>query len=569
MTSHPVTSYQAATLLVYSDSEAARRLSQPEFLAAWRTLLQKCPWSTALQTPEFVRTWYEHYRDTYRPLVLTRYAPGGEMDGLMALAVEHTSGKLTFAGANQAEYQVWLALPGEQTFITACLDRLRQLGFASLSFTYLPPATPLDWLKGDWQRRSTLRTVQRPLLAVDDIDAVKDSLSKKKNRRRLEKLQADGPMTFLKLRTGAELDPYYDEIIAFYDFRMGAVHGNCPFRDDSVKRDFYRALMSQDGLLHVTITKIGEKLIASHMGVRSGNELILGIVGHSPFMAIHSPGKLHILQLGLLLHEEGFSTLDLTPGGDAYKEDRATRYQDAHVLTIFLDDKALLRHRTATKLRSLARSAAAILRVDRKSISRWQSATRRPGRSLRSLLQVRVWGSTELRLYRAKANPPQDLNDSGVRRDYIADLLSYAPTGAHDASRQEFLSAALARIEAGGHTYSMAENGTLVSYAMLARADKTSIPELHQAQIFPPTALLIEELYARSSSQQQEFAQGLLVRISGDASASGAEFVYVAAPAKDVALLRTIENAGFEYEASVFRSARFGSVRVRLSQQKM
>jgi len=37
------------------------------------------------------------------------------MDGLMTLATERSSGKLTFAGAHQSEYNVWLALPGEQT----------------------------------------------------------------------------------------------------------------------------------------------------------------------------------------------------------------------------------------------------------------------------------------------------------------------------------------------------------------------------------------------------------------------------------------------------------------------
>jgi hypothetical protein len=157
-----------------------------------------------------------------------------------------------------------------------------------------------------------------------------------------------------------------------------------------------------------------------------------------------------------------------------------------------------------------------------------------------------------------------------VQRDHIADLLSYAPTDAHDASRQEFLSAALAGIEAGGHTYSVVENGALVSYAMLSHADKASLPELRQAQIFPPGALLIEGLYARSSPQRQQLAQELVVRIAGDASPiDAAEFVYVAVRADDAALLRSIESAGFEYQSSVFRSARFGSIKVRISQRKM
>jgi CelD/BcsL family acetyltransferase involved in cellulose biosynthesis len=564
MTSQPVATHQAATLLVHSDAEAGRTLARPEFRSSWRTLFEKCPWSTSLQSPEFACTWYESYGDLYQPLILVRYAPGGEMDGLLTLAVERASGRLTYAGANQSEYQVWLALPGEQTFVMECLQRLAQLGFPSLSFTYLPPGTPLEWLKSDWGSRSALRAVQRPLLTVDNIEAVQESLGKKKNRRRLEKLQADAPMTFLELRTVPDLDAYYDEIITFYDFRMGAIHGSSPFRDDPRKRSFYRELMAQGGLLHVTAMKIGDSLIAAHIGMRNKREVILGIVSHSPFLAMHSPGKLHILQLGLLLHEEGFTSLDLTPGGDAYKGDRATRYDEAHTLTVFLDRKALLQHRISTNVRSLAKASARVFGVERKKALRWTSAARNPVRSLRSFWKSGVWSLAEVRLYRARINTAEASGESPVRRDCLDDLLRYKPAGNRCLSKQTFLSIALAAAESGGHFYSLLEDELLVSYASLVRPISGELLERHPNFTFPPNTVVIQDIYTHPGHRRatQQLLGAILNSI---AQLHNAEFAYAATPAHDSAAIAAIETAGFEYQHTVVTKIRFGSRKVAVS----
>ena len=569
MTSQPVASCQAAPLLVYSGSEALPVIASPEFQAQWRALARNCPWGTALQTPEFACTWYQCYEEVYRPLILVRYAATGEMDGLMALATERAGGKLTFAGAHQAEYHVWLALPGEQTFIIEALRQLKQLGVSSLTFTYLPPGTPLEWLQDGWNRRSTLRAVRRPLLAVDNIEAVRDSLNKKKNRRRLEKLQAEGPLSFLELHTPDELDTYYDEIIDFCDFRTGAVHGSCPFREDPKKRAFYQALMAQEGLLHVTVMTLGRQLAAAHIGIRNKSEVILGIVGHSPFLAEHSPGKLHILQLGLLLHQEGFSSLDLTPGGDAYKDDRATRYDEAYVLSIFLDGKAWARHRMSSGIRSVAKRIAGILHLDNRKLSRGRSLASHPISSLRSLfrsIKDRIWSSTELRLYRAQTNPAPNSSDT-VRRDSLPDLLKYRPVDKSNPSRQNFFSGAMSRIESGDHSYSIVHDNALVSYAWITpRAGRSLLPEMQNAYKFPPNSAMLEQTWTHPSYRQQGFCSRVLKGILNDVASIGSiGFVYTAVPAGNRAALQLIEKAGFKYQNSIIREVRFGTARIRIA----
>jgi CelD/BcsL family acetyltransferase involved in cellulose biosynthesis len=578
MTSQSVASYQAATLLVHSDLEAQQLLASSEFLSQWTALAGKCPWGTALQSPDFACTWYRCYEDLYRPLILVRYAAGGKMDGLMALAIEKTTGNLRFAGGHQAEYHVWLALPGEQTFIVEALERLRKLGFPSLAFTYLPPATPLQWMGPDWSRKSALRKMQRPLLTVDDAGPVSESLAKKKNRRRLEKLQENGALSFLQLHTPEELDVYYDRIIELYDFRMGAIHGSCPFREDSRKRAFYRALMARHGLLHVTVTKIGDEVIGSHIGIRNKDEVILGIVGHSPFVAIHSPGKLHILQLGMLLHQEGFRNLDLTPGGDAYKEDRATRYEEAYALTIFFRWKALVLNRVTCYVRSSVKRLATALRIKPDALTDSLSAARKivrnPLRSLASffkLVRRRIWSSSEVRFYRMAVQDmaAQDVGrisgDSGVHRDSLQDLLCYAPEP-RGCSKQDFLSVALAKIDSGAHPYSVIRDHVLVNCGWLTcKIDKSFVTEVGCAYSFPPNSALIWDLYTAPLFREQNLCSTSLKQMLTDAaSIAGVEYIYIATFAGNQAARNAIEKIGFQYQNSVFCNVRFGSANYRV-----
>jgi CelD/BcsL family acetyltransferase involved in cellulose biosynthesis/GNAT superfamily N-acetyltransferase len=568
MSTQPVTCYPTS-VQVYSQTEAERLLESPEFQSQWRTLWRDCPWGTALQTPEFACTWYGCYKERYSPLILVRHATGGQMDGLLLLAVERSTGRLTFAGAHQSEYNVWLALPRDRGFISEALHGLSKLAFSSISFTYLPPGTPLDWLEPEWKTRSSVRVVRRPLLTVSNPDAMTESLTKKKNRRRLEKLLAGQSLEFAELQSSEELDLYYDEIIDFCDFRQGAVHGSCPFHDDPRKRGFYRALMEQRGLLHATVFKAGDRLLGAHIGIRNKDEVMLGIVAHSPFLAEHSPGKLHILQLGLMLHNQGFRQLDLTPGGDAYKDDRATEYDEAHALTVFLDGRALASHRMSGGLRRVSKAIARLLHLDRNRISRLSSLAKKamasPFRALRSLARLakrRVWSSTEMRFYRVEAAKVEPSDIKNARKDSLHDLLRYESADQGERSKQSFLSDAMTRIESGVHSYSVVRDNRLVHYGWLTeRSAQSFITEVQHPYQYPSNSAVMWDFYTHPAYRGQGLYSQSLKQIMSDAAANpGTDFIYIAVLADNVASRKAIERAGFTYHESILRKIRFAAV---------
>lgn len=158
----PAEACQLGKPLVYADPEGAQIVKSPEFQSEWKLLTNRGPWSTAFQTPEFACTWYLCYEEIYRPWLLVRYAARGEMEGLLAFGVDKTAGESSCAGAQQAEYRVWLEMSGGNDFVTEAPQRLRQLEFRRLDFTYLEDeVAPVTIENVGFQYQNSLETSAR------------------------------------------------------------------------------------------------------------------------------------------------------------------------------------------------------------------------------------------------------------------------------------------------------------------------------------------------------------------------------------------------------------------------
>jgi CelD/BcsL family acetyltransferase involved in cellulose biosynthesis/GNAT superfamily N-acetyltransferase len=553
-------------LIVYQDAEADGFLALPQVREAWIGLWDRCPWATGLQRPEFVCTWYRCYAERYRPLVVVRYGADGQLDGLVTLAVDRAGEELVFAGSYQAEYHTWLAPPGEQTFICAVLEEMQRRGFASLRFVYLPTGAPLDWLDDGWRQRSILEPVKKPLMDIGDGSEVRESLRKKSNKSRMNRLARNGPIEFVEVKTLEDFDRDYDQIILFNDFRQGAIHDVCPFADEPRKRNFFRELLAQPDFLHVTVMRAGGELVAAHIGFRSRLEVVLGIVCYSPFVAEHSPGKFHMLQLALLMRDEGFAAVDLTPGGDPYKDRFATRYEEAHLLTVFFNQSRAHKRRLAIALRSaLIRSAASLglgaekLRRGRSFLRRMIAHAANPARSARSFIRTRLWGTTEMRVYRMPAvQLPKGIEDAGIHRDSLADLLLHQRDPALPP-RGDILSSAMAAIEAGAHVYTSARDGRLASYGwLMPQAEKSFLPEVQQEFAYPPHSAELWNFYTHPSWRRQGLFSHALQRVLADAArVPGIEFAYISVLSDNWSSRRVIEKTGFLYQGSITRIRRF------------
>ncbi len=534
-------------------TEAEMLLKSPVFQQQWNDLYAICPWATPFQSSGFATTWYEVYRDTYKPVILTETIDG-TLVGLLTLATTTDLKRLIVAGTPQAEYHAWLAtIDRGDTFIEAALAMLRDsFPGLTLTFQYLPPLAPQQWLATGrlWAQRSLLSVRPRPLMKLGDGENLQKSLRKSSNKSRLNRLKRLGDVRFEQLHTAAELAAVLDEIIAYYDFRQGAVNDSTPFQNDPLKRQFYLALMRVQNLQHVTVLKVGDRVVSAHIGLIDRQQCILGTPAHSPFHAIHSPGKLQLLMLGVELAKQGLEVLDLTPGGDPYKERFATDHDEVYVLDIFLSRQTWQKQAAAWKLRSksilkgLIVSTGIDLETIRASAAKLRRFNwRKNSGQNRDQPAYRVYSYTGDRIMTVD-------RAYLAKRDCLNDLLVFKPVDAGQ-TRQAFLSLCLKRLEAGEHVYTWTNQDGLVEYAwLIERLEKSVFGDLQQRYRLEPESALIYDYYVHPDNQQGGFDRVLLQQMVNDAiSIDGAKQVYLTALADNL-FQDAIETAGFTYISS-------------------
>jgi hypothetical protein len=311
----------------------------------------------------------------------------------------------------------------------------------------------------------------RPLLALGPGSEVEKSLRKKSNKSRINRLKNIAPLKLVQIKTRDELERVIDTIADFCDLRQGAIHSSLPFRADPKKKEFWLRLAETPGAVHGVLLMLGDKIIAAHIGPIYRTTVSLGIIVHSPFYAQHSPGKLLILMLARELSREGFTHLDLTPGGDEYKARSADRWDEVQIATFHFN---VLKYVRGVFVKTVRLAASSVLEgVGQGLIGELRK--RVSGRLSASLLNM-IRGNLR-NVYRRRrviyfAISPQEVgqvsSELTLRVNCISDLLLYKPSERSDRTPAQFFSDACQRLESGDRVYTLADDHDLLHYAWAA-----------------------------------------------------------------------------------------------------
>lgn len=538
------------------DQHAEQQLHDPSFREQWQYLYTQCPWATPFQSLAFVTAWYAVYREHYNPVLLCQFSADGTLEGFLPLAISRDAARLVVAGAHQAEYQVWLAtVEHGNSFIESAITVLHQnFPPQPLVFTYLPPGSPVDWVAPEqrYGDQCVLDVHRRPLMQIGDGSACTESLRKKSNKSRLNRLKRLGELRFERITSATALEPLLEKIMVCYDFRQGAMHNSYPFQQDPLKNAFCLALMQSPEIFHVTVLKAGEVIAAAHLGVCSAHTVHVGIFVYDPFCAEHSPGKFHILMLGQMMATEQRTTLDLTPGGDPWKERFATDHDEVHVLSVFPNPAAVNRiHRQrklATTAKQLLHSVGITPQTLRSGVTQLKKLTTWEG-------LAQLWAAPEIRIYSLViqgVQPKQPSRD--VRQNALDDLLAF-PATATALQRGEFMQQSLNRIEHGAQVYTITDGKTLTASAWVhGPKEKVFLMELDQMFDVPEQAICVFDVAVHSSTDKDELYVALMSQIIRDIQARpGIQRVIVAVAAANKRLRNSVETLGAHYENSLFR----------------
>ena len=512
-------------------------LEDKSFLAQWDALYQSCCWATPYQSKEYVRTWYRLYSDKYLPIVVK--AQGTDtLEGLLTLAlpVKKAKGKKQFivaAGHHDSDYQAWLTPEADGgAFMKGVISKLwKQFPRHELMLKYLPSQIPLDWINSDrfWQHHCALQPFTVPL-----IDVKTTELSKRDKKRigRINKLARFERVTDLK--TFCSL--LNTQLAQLFDFRQGAMFNKNPFRNDPANKQLLLSMFAA-GLLHVTVLKAGEEVIASVAAtIRKNRAFLGGINCHSPLYSAYSPGYAHFLLLGQQLAREGFDSFDLTPGYDFYKERMATRHEQVHQLVVtqnrfYFVKRQVRRWFHGRMVRVGIRPLSMELEI-RKGFYLLRQ------RGLAASLSGWVknhWPKNKPRVLVAPSvfSPFENVF---VKKDSLGDLLEYDQQGGK-LTRWEFLETALRRFERGEHCYTWTEGNRLLACIW----DRGAAP-LAKDQDGIPTApgVFLGNLYCHAAGRAR-----LDSFLKSAVAQAGSDLKEVHALATNAFMRRAFEVAGF------------------------
>lgn len=497
---------------MFSGSAVFSLLGSDAFLDGWNRLYYACPWATVFQHPSFVATWYRLYEKEYLPiLVKAEYA--GKLTGLLTLALDKNGG-ITGAGASVAEYQVWLTVDAnDESFIKNALQALRQtFPGKKVLLKYVPAGVSLMFTKKDpvLKKRCFVKTVPQPVMLIDDAHFTSE-LKKKNRREKLNRLKRLGELSFEHISDYDRFVGVFDELALQSDFRKGAVYNKIAFKTDPLRKKFLLSLFRQN-MLHVTVLKIDDKIVSANVSIGNNRQLHLqGINSFDAAYARYSPGIIHFLLLGKLLAQEGTAVFDLTPGADGYKETLATDYTVAHTLSIGNNY-----HRFAncvkTGFNKFLKNAVTTIGVKREVFKK--------GRRNYMLLRGKCMHIAKQDVASLFALFFNQLKNSrrhskcwvvckgfatsgllNIKRDELSHLLQYDLRGSW-YSRQEFLSGAMQRFEAGGHCYSWVEDGLLLACVWVADV-QSSITAYKFVQETEGFIISLPALYCHPKGRQQ------------------------------------------------------------------
>jgi hypothetical protein len=564
-TESAIQSFKRHDVTVHVGDAAWEQLSSVSFLTNWDKLFEECPWATIFQHQSFVITWYQVYKSKYQPIIITAEY-GDKLTGLLSLAIPTSSSKGHIVGAGHfaAEYHTWLTDGADNgRFIQSALSKVLALfPHFSIYLRFIPTQTPIQWTGSSyWKKKCVLLAASRPLMDMSDpeINKVfrKDDLKLKLNR-----LKKFGEVVFEQIIDKAQFTLILEELTTLYDFRQGAMFNKNQFKEDPLKVDFLLALFEQN-LLHVTVLKVNGQLFASISAVSDQKWVYLcgGFNVHAPFYAKRlSPGFISFMLLGQHLINDGIAVLDLTPGGDAYKERMATRHELVHELMVTNNPI----YRIKRKLRKQAYVYLA-------KAGKWPMGTELALRKQLYMLKSRIQQikkrgllKTAVEKIRQIIQPPKRKvfavsaisippNCSlAIKRNALNDLLCFEAEGTWK-TRWAFLEDAMRRYGVGDSSYTYCKNGRLLHCIWLSKnknaAETGKKTTKNTAQ---NASFQLDDMYCHPMGKkwQSEF-------ISAAAAAAAIEQkegeLYAVVSSEDKSLCRTLEVIGFKVTNSVDR----------------
>jgi CelD/BcsL family acetyltransferase involved in cellulose biosynthesis/RimJ/RimL family protein N-acetyltransferase len=549
-------------LQIITGDEAIALVQDSTFVSSWLNLAEKDKKVTVIQEPPFVITWYKQYSSNYVPILCLAYDNEDALVGLMPLARNLNEDGLIHAGAGQAEYHGWIADPEvDVEFPVECLIKIKNtFNIRTWQWRWLPPKAPIEWLFSQRLRNEGIyvnyRTQTSPLWDLNDKTKYEKLLRNKTVRNEINRYKKRGPYFLERIRDKDRTRELIDVLRVQNDFRHEIVHNLRPFASDKNKSLFFIERQNYPDANHFTVLWSNDKPIAFNFGACSRDTVYLGLCSHDPLENKNSPGKLLLLEMAPMLIGEGYRFLDLTPGGDQYKERFANAYQELVEPQFFFTRQEKLYDDTVKMARGLSKKILYKIGITAEQahdlVDQIKTAKRNIPAKLIRKLKRSIYDSSTLLYYRLLTGTAEISNfrDPEINVQNFADLLEYTESNPW-LTRRKLLSEAQERFSAGETLYSIAKEGVLVHYGWMIKGGREHrLGEVDMTFNSPTDSIVLYDFYTEPSFRRQGFYLRNLKQMIGDGYKMGAKQIYIGVSSNNLPSKCAIEKIGF----SLFRT---------------
>jgi hypothetical protein len=329
---------------------------------------------------------------------------------------------------------------------------------------------------------------------------------------------------------------------------MAVTKGIIPFGPDMLKREFHRNLfLSAPKNLILTVTFIdGQPVAGEFAGFAKGiMHLYLGM--HSPFLNEYSPGFMHLLQLCRYAEQEEIQKIDLTPGGDSWKERFASESDQVVYAVLYKSKFPKIRAEIKWNLEQIAKAVLSKLGLKAKTnyfINHLKSAIKAKNNSKDQKLELFE------RALQLPQTPHQNEKPFKVQENSIADLLLYKPNESISA-RCEFLYNTYQYIEAGAISYSVSNNYCLLANAWVLKNKQVfTINNTEFNGLSPENRTLIGLYFDEKVLHESDAKDILNMFLEKSIHSAEKEAVYAIVESGNQLAIKAMESLGFNKKTS-------------------
>lgn len=457
-------------IMILNRDETLKKISDEEFIFNWKQLAKKVKKYTLIQEYDFVARWYQSYINKYDPLLVVGYDTHKKIIALLPLAIDLDNGDITHAGGVQAEYKGWICLSRyEDDFLIKSLILIKEkFNLDKWDWGWMPPDADTAWLYSKQLKVNhiyvNMTTCQSPVYDLTDRRRLAELKKSKSTKSKINRLKRTGDLRIERIFDSVKAKKIFSDVMKKYSFRCFAAYNFMPFEADKNKESWHLCQLDELTNHHFTVLWHGDDVLACNLGPCTKDTVIIGLFAYNPVQGAHSPGKIFLYMLIEYMTKEGYRYLDLSPGGDAYKEHFSNLH---HTLTkpVFCFSKTyqMIDYTLSFCANKVKKQCS------RKDINHLISTYQTYINNF--FTRKSVLGYKKNQLIQMSDTDLGEINKLNIRFQKYDDLLLYKQVNGY-ATRKEVILSGLKNFERGDVLYTLVQNEELILYSWVSTSDK-------------------------------------------------------------------------------------------------